>query len=73
MISQYKKVSTEIEFPATEKVRSILQLQKALREESYENCAFWVDRAVLSGATKREISWVLRHPEWNIEEVSSLN
>ncbi len=73
MIAQYKEVSGIVDYPATEKVRSILLLQKALREETYESCAFWVDRAVSLGATKREISWILRHPAWNIEEEPSRN
>ncbi len=67
MIAQTEEIQI-VALPCTEKVRSMLQLQKALREELYETCAFWVKRALRNGATKREISWVLRNPCWHIEE-----
>ncbi len=51
----------------TEKVRSLLHLQRALREELYEDCSFWIDEALQNGATRKEISWVLRHPTWHVE------
>ena len=51
-----------------EKMRNLLFLQKFLREERYELCAFWIKRAMTSGATKKEISWLVRHPNWNLEE-----
>lgn len=52
----------------TEKVRSMLQLQRALREETYEMCAFWIRTAMRNGATSKEISTLLRHPNWHMEE-----
>ena len=70
--TQGKKV---MELPdRTEKVRSLLHLQRAIREELYEVCSFWIDEALQSGATRREISWVLRHPSWHVEsELASMN
>lgn len=70
--TQGKKV---MEMPdRTEKVRSLLQLQRAIREELYEVCSYWVDEAMQCGATKKEISWVLRHPSWHVEtDFASMN
>lgn len=73
MVAYAEVREKRIEFPAVEKMRSILFLQKALREESYESCSFWIDRAVFCGATKKEISWVLRHPSWHMEVEPSRN
>ena len=69
MVTQ-SEVSVITEVPGGDKMRSLLHLQKALREEFYEACDFWVKRAALSGATKKEISWVIRHPSSNLEEPS---
>jgi hypothetical protein len=58
----------------TEKVRSLLQLKRALREEVYEVCSFWIDEAMQYGATKKEISRVLKNPSWHVEsEPASMN
>ena len=68
MITVNETAPEVITAPCTEKMRSLLRLQKALREEFYEGCAFWVQRAMASGATKKEVSWLVRHPSWNLEE-----
>ncbi len=56
-----------------DKVRSLLELQRALREEVYELCPVLIDAALHSGATRREISWIIRHPSWHVETAASMN
>lgn len=73
MVIKNEEIQAVSDFPGTGKLRSLLGLQKALREETYETCAFWIKRTLLSGGTKREIAWLLRHPSWHIEEEPPLN
>lgn len=42
-----------------EKKFDLQQLQKALREETYERCAFWIKRAIQNGASKSEINYTI--------------
>ena len=73
MLIQTEEIQQAVNVSGSEKIRNMLHLQKALREENYEACAFWIERASRSGGTKREIAWLLRHPSWHIEEDKSLN
>jgi hypothetical protein len=51
------------------KLYPLLYLKKALREEAYEKCAFWVRFALKSGATRHEIDQVIREPVTHLEEL----
>ena len=57
--------------PVSGKTNSLLQFKKALREEAYETCAYWIDQALKSGATKGEIASVIRNPFQHLEEPSA--
>lgn len=44
------------------KKNAFLCLQKALLEERYEECSYWVFYAKLSGIGKKEIEYLLQNP-----------
>jgi hypothetical protein len=52
----------------TGKTLSLLHLKKALREERYEVCPYWVARAVEYGAAKKEITNAICYPGRHLEE-----
>lgn len=52
----------------TGKTLSLLHLKKALREERYEVCPYWVARAVEHGAAQKEIVNAIVYPLRHLEE-----
>ncbi len=67
MMMQLQEMETAETAVCAEKILSLLYLQKALREEAYETCALWVERARDCGANSKEINRILRHPSWHME------
>jgi len=51
------------------KLYPLLYLKKALREEAYEKCAYWVSLALKSGVTRHEIDQIIRKPVTHLEEL----
>lgn len=51
------------------KLYPLLYLKKALREEAYEKCAYWVSLALKGGATRHEIDQIIREPVTHLEEL----
>ena len=49
------------------KVDALLHLQRCLSNEEYENCQFWSHKALNFGATRKEILFVLKSPNYHIE------
>ncbi len=70
MIMPVKQTAVD-EVVCAEKTLNLLYLQKAVREERYETCAYWVERARDCGANSKEIGWILRHPRWHMEGVEA--
>ena len=54
--------------PARGKTYNLLQFKKALREEAYEICPYWIDMALKGGATRGEIASAIRNPLHHLEE-----
>lgn len=52
------------------KRNAFLSLQKALRDERYEECHYWVFYAKLCGASKKEISQILHNPSLVFSEAA---
>jgi len=53
----------------TGKIYPLLYFKKALREEAYETCTYWLRQALKSGATRHEIDRVIREPVTHLEEL----
>jgi len=51
------------------KLYPLLYLKKALREEAYEKCAYWLSLALKGGATRHEIDQIIREPVTHLEEL----
>lgn len=47
----------------------LLYLKKALREEAYEKCGYWVTLALKRGATPHEIDRIICEPVAHLEEL----
>ena len=68
MIMQLQRIEQVFCDPSAGKIYNLLQFRKALREEAYENCPYWIEQALQSGAKKSEIAFVIRNPSRHLEE-----
>ena len=64
-----EKVGGEVQSAKVGKLYPLLYLKKALREEAYEKCAYWIRLALKSGATRHEIDQVICEPVAHLEEL----
>ncbi len=51
------------------KVYVLLGLRRALREEAYEMCYFWIARALACGISRKEICLMIANPSLHPENL----